>query len=127
MIERSNDPSPRVVLVNYEKLSIEEIMNIKMDRGAEKYLSPDEYDFGDMLLRTMKYVGEFLQWVAMDDPERVMESAADVSNGMKLFYPKLQERLIERKLVERAVAKKPISLTLESKNKHRDEESSRFE
>jgi len=93
-----DEPSPRVTLwsVDFITVTLEELAEIKMERGSQKFNNPDNYVTGDMIGRYLKHIGEFL--VALEDMDytRMMEYIADVQNVGTLLFPKVQEDYIKQ-------------------------------
>ena len=120
------NPSPRVLFVDWEKTSIEELKELKMSKGGEKYGDPKNYHMVAMLMRFNRHIGEFLLHSEYIDPSAMLEAIADIANVGELLFPKLQELYTEQK--ENAPSSGPgdnqddlIALL------GRDEESTRFE
>jgi len=102
MNNNTGDPSGRASIfsVDYTTITLEELAEHKMDKGAEKYQNPDNYTTGAMMMRYLRHIGEFI--VSMEDLNysEMMEYIADVQNVGALLFPKLQEEMIQKEYEE---------------------------
>ena len=88
--------------VDFTQVTIEELEQLKMDLGWEKYGDPTDTDFTDMFMRFLRYFGEYLTAAHMRDHIGMMEALADIKNGCNLLYPHIQEAYIKYREVEEA-------------------------
>jgi len=100
---------------DWADITIQEIMEYKMNKGWEKHGDPMETDFVDVFMRFLRYYGEFLVAVHIHDHIGQMEALADIANGCELLFPHIQEAYIEYRKSDRVKRNTPRELTEDEK------------
>lgn len=111
--ETFTDPSPKLIFADWAQLSIEELMELKMEKGHRKYGDPANYTWPEMAQRFHRHIGEwFVASEGFDDHIGMLEAIADICNVGKLLFPKLQELYIEARQEWRddAEGREPVAL-----------------
>lgn len=98
MYDNDSDPSSKAspFSVDFGSITLEELAEYKMEKGASKFENPDNYTASAMLMRYIRHIGEFLNSIEGLDYGSMMEFIADIQNVGSLLYPKLQEDMIQR-------------------------------
>lgn len=82
---------PRAIFVEWDKVTLSEIMAYKMRKGREKYGDPKQMSFTKLLTIYLRRFGEFLSSLENETPDNSMEALADINNTSGLLYEKFRE------------------------------------
>lgn len=113
---------PRTIFVEWDKVTLSEIMAYKMRKGREKYGDPKKMSFNRLLFIYLRRFGEFLSSLEDEAPDNSMEAIADINNTGALLYDKFREiYIVLRNTPHRSEEEQP------PRREHGDQESRRFE
>lgn len=82
---------PRAIFVEWDKVTLSEIMAYKMRKGREKYGDPKQMSYTKLLMIYLRRFGEFLSALDDETPDSSMEALADINNTSGLLYEKFRE------------------------------------
>ena len=90
-----SDISPRVHIVDWEGITIEELKEYKMELGSAKHGDPNLVDYNALLMDFIRKMGEFMVALGSGDYKDSMEAIADISNVGDILFGKIQDDYIE--------------------------------
>lgn len=87
--------SPKVHLVDWDKISLEDLKTYKMDVGTTKYGDPNFIGTAEYVANFIRKGAEFIIATGSGDTREMMEVIADIANVCEILFPKLQADFIE--------------------------------
>ncbi len=87
--------SPKVHLVDWDKISLEDLKTYKMDVGTTKHGDPEFVGTAEYVANFIRKGAEFIIATGSGDTREMMEVIADIANVCEILFPKLQADFIE--------------------------------
>jgi len=112
-------------MIEWGKVELDNLMRYKMDQGSGKHGDVEDKDFPTLMVRMIKYMGEFMTSIDDVNFRGTIEAIADVMNTGRLLFPKAQMEY-EKQLDEIRIQKRhDVEIRIDD---HRgDQESTRLE